>query len=506
MQRFDPPLSTRLSRALAAMIPAAALMLAGCATSVNPVSGRVDRGLMSEEQEIRSGQLIDQEVRKEYTPYNNPALQAYVNAVGQRLSAQSHRASLPWKFTVVDSPEINAFAVQGGFIYITRGLLAYLDSEAELAGVLGHEIGHVTARHGARADHDQKAIAGATVLGTIIAAAAGYSRAAELINEYGAPVAQASFLLPRSREHELQADQLGAEYLQRVNFDPDVMIRVIGVLRAQEVFARDEARALGRNTDETPNWLRTHPSNDQRLADIKRIAAQYTGKYQDEGRGRYLQAINGMTFGDSREHGVTRGQSFYHEPLGFTLRAPTNWQFQNAPNELGVLANDMSAAVSMRPSPQSRGDHNAAIRNLLAPDQGRTEAATINGLRATNFIGSKQGRSIDATVITLGNLDYVFVKMQKAEARGSKTNALRDIVASFRAMTAADRENAEPYKLRTVPLPKSNVPSTTPWAELARDVSRIAPHLRNPEAQLRLLNQVYPQGTIAAGQLVKVIQ
>ncbi len=487
---------------LATIVAAAALALAGCATSVNPVSGRADRGLMSEEQEIRSGRAIDQEVRKEYPPYANAALQAYVNNVGQKLAAQSHRANLPWTFTVVDSPEINAFAVQGGFIYITRGLLAYLDSEAELAGVLGHEIGHVTARHGARAQRDQQIAAGAQLLGTLLGAYLGGEQGANLGGQLTGGYAQAGFLLPRSREHELQADQLGAEYLQRVNFDPDVMIRVIGVLRAQELFARDEARALGRDASDTPNWLRTHPSNDQRLADIKRIAEQYTGKYQDEGRGRYLQAINGMTFGDSREHGVTRGQSFYHESLGFTLRAPANWQFQNAPDELGVVANDMSAAISMRLSRQSRGDHNAAIRNLLAPDQGRTEAATINGLRATNFIGSKQGRSIDATVVTLGNLDYVFVKMQKPEARGSQTNALRDIVASFRAMTAADRDNAKPYTLRTVPLPRGN----SPWAELARDVARIAPQLRNAESQLRLLNQVYPQGSIAAGQLVKTIQ
>jgi predicted Zn-dependent protease len=338
----------------------------------------------------------------------------------------------------------------------------------------------------------------ATLLGAYVAGEQGANVAGGLTGGY----ANTRFLLPRSREHELQADQLGAEYLQRVNFDPDVMIRVIGVLRAQEVFARDEARALGRNMDETPNWLRTHPSNDQRLADIKRIAAQYSGKYQDEGRARYLRAINGMTFGDSREHGVTRGQSFYHEPLGFTLRAPADWQFQNAPDELGIVANNMSAAVSMRLSRQSRGDHAAAIRNLLGPDQGRTEGATINGLRATHFVGSKQGRSIDATVITLNNLDYVFVKLQKAETRGAQTNTLRDIVASFRAMTPADRDNAKPYVLRTVAFPRS----ANPWAELARDVARIAPQLRNPEAQLRLLNQVYPQGTIAAGQLVKVIQ
>ncbi|MFY8063346.1 MAG: M48 family metalloprotease, partial [Usitatibacteraceae bacterium] len=149
--RFTRNRLARLSLGLALGIA-----IGGCATSVNPVSGRVDRGLMSEQEEIVSGHNIHQQVLKEYPPYKNAALQAYVNGVGQKLAAQSHRNNLPWTFTVVDSPDINAFAVQGGYIYMTRGLMAYLDSEAELAGVLGHEIGHVTARHGARAARDQQ--------------------------------------------------------------------------------------------------------------------------------------------------------------------------------------------------------------------------------------------------------------------------------------------------------------------------------------------------------------
>jgi predicted Zn-dependent protease len=479
-----------------------ALCLAGCATSVNPVSGRTDRGLMSEDEEIRSGQQIHQEVLKEYTPYNSPALQTYVANLGKKLAAQSHRASLPWTFTVVDSPEINAFAVQGGYIYITRGLMAYLDSEAELAGVLGHEIGHVTARHGARAARDQQIAAGTQLLGTLLGAYLGGEAGANLGGQLTGGYAQAGFLLPRSREHELQADQLGAEYLNRVNFDPDTMIKVIGVLKAQETYANDEARAQGRRPRDVPNYLRTHPANDQRLADMRRIADQYAGKYQDDGRARYLQAINGMTFGEGREQGVTRGQNFYHEPLGFTLRAPANWTFQNSSSELGILSNDMQAMVVVTPSFNSRGDHAAAIRTLLAPDQGRTESVLINSLRATNFVGAKQQQPIEATVITLGNTDYVLQKLQKAEARGARSNELRDIVASFRAMTPADAANAKPYTLRTVTLPRSS----TPFADLAREVSRVAPQVRNSEGQVRLLNQVYPQGSVAPGQLVKTIQ
>jgi predicted Zn-dependent protease len=237
--------------------------------------------------------------------------------------------------------------------------------------------------------------------------------------------------------------------MQRVGFDPDLMEKVISVLKAQEKFANGEAQRSGRPTGDTPNWLRTHPSNDQRLAEVRRIANQYSGKYQDAGRARYLQAINGMTFGDSREQGVIRGQDFYHEPLGFTLRTPLNWSIQNATSELSIVADNMQAAVSLRPSPNSKGDHAAAIRSLLQPDQGRTEATKINGLRATNFLGTKQGSPVEATVISLGGADYVFQKLQKPAARGTYDRELREIVASFRALTPADASNAKPY-VRTV--------------------------------------------------------
>ena len=491
---------TNRKLALVAMATALAL-LGGCATSVNPVSGRVDRGLMSEEEEISSGRQIHQDVLKEFPAYRNAALQAYVNRVGQKLAAQSHRSNLPWTFTVVDSGDINAFAVQGGFIYITRGLMAYLDSEAELAGVLGHEIGHVTARHGARAARDQQIAAGTQLLGTLLGAYLGGESGANLGGQLTGTYAQAGFLLPRSREHELQADQLGAEYLQRVKFNPDVMINVISVLKAQETFERAEASALGGSTQSMPNWLRTHPSNDQRLTEMRRTADQFSGKYDDAGRVRYFGAINGMTFGDGRDQGVTRGRNFFHEPLGFTLRAPAGWTIQNGASELSIVADNMQAALVMRPSPNSRGDHNAAIRALLQPDQGRTETLTINGLRATNFIGSKQGKPIHATVISVGNGDYVFSKLQRS-AGGGFENAMDAIVASFRAMTSADAANARPYVLRTINLPRS----ANPFAELARDLSRIAPQYRDAEAELRLLNQAYPQGKLAPGQLVKTIQ
>ncbi len=472
-----------------------ALALGACSKSINPVTGRTDRGLMTEEQEIASGREYNQQVLKEYAVYNNPALQAYVTRLGQSLAVHSHRPNLPWTFTVLDSPEINAFAVQGGFIYITRGLMAYLDSEAELAGVLGHEIGHVTARHGAKAERDQKVAAGTTFLATIAGAILGGEQGAALGQQVVGGIAQTSVLLPHSRDHELQADGLGAEYLSRIGSNPEIMVKVVSVLKYQEEFAADQARAAGKQVVARDYYLSTHPSNDQRLNDIRNTARKYPPSQVDPGHERYLRAIDGMTFGDATEQGVTRGSQFYHAPLGFTLQLPAGWKFQNSPSQLVAISGDEQVAVALAGT-GTMGNHEAALR-MLKPDSGRTEKFTINGLPATEFFGTKQGQPLEATVITHNGGDYLMMPMSKsAQARAQNRQLIRQVIDSFRPMNANDTARARPYTLRTTQAPRS-------FRELANSMPADLPQR---EAQLRLLNQAYPQGEPAPGRLVKIIQ
>src|SRR3989344_796841 len=202
---------------------------AGCA--MNPVSGTPDLVFMSESSEINIGSQNDAKIRKQYGVYDNPELQAYVEQVGQKLAALSHRPGLTYHFTVLDSPEVNAFALPGGYIYITRGILAYLNSEAELAAVLGHEIGHVTARHGVR----QYTAATATgFVGAIIGVATGIGATQDLFNN----VFGNAILSGYGRDHELESDRLGAEYLARAGYDPQAIIQVIGILKNQEEFEK----------------------------------------------------------------------------------------------------------------------------------------------------------------------------------------------------------------------------------------------------------------------------
>jgi predicted Zn-dependent protease len=485
----------------------AALLLASCGTAtVNPVTGQTERSVMSEEAEIAEGAKGHAEVLKEYGAYNNPAVQSYVNALGQKLAAQSHRANLQWHFTVLDSPEINAFALPGGYVYVTRGIMAYLDSEADLAGVMGHEIGHVTARHGAqRATREQNAglgVLAASVLGLLLETQ-GVSGAGQLASQ-ASQTAAAGYIASYGREQELQADGLGAEYLARTRYDPHNMVDVITVLKNQERFAADQAKAEGRPVPTGGDWLASHPSNDQRLQSITALAAQYKSQsgYGDEGRTRYLKVIAGMGFGDSAAQGLTRGRNFYHEPLGFAVTAPAGWYIQNDTDQLALINAARDAAVIVRLVPPQAGKtHTDVIRNLLKPTQGRTEATTFNGLAATRFSGARatsngQIQALEATVIT-GPGDRVYLLQTSARDANALQRAraqVREAEGSFRGLTAQDRAAARPWVLKTVAYPRGG------FAELAKSSP-----IDRPEQQLRLINGYYGGGEPKQGQLVKVV-
>ena len=481
-------------------------LLAGCASQVNPVSGRSELSVMDEASEIAEGKQAHAQVLQEYGAYRDPKLQAYVNDLGQRLAQHSHRSQLEWHFTVLDSPEINAFALPGGYIYVTRGIMAYMESEADLAGVIGHEIGHVTARHGAqRATRQQTAGLGvfaATLLGAVLEAG-GVGGATQAVGGLAQNVAAGS-IAKYGREQELQADGLGAEYLARSNYDPKNMVDVIEVLKNQERFAEDAAKARGRTAPAKPNWLSSHPSNDQRLRDIREIATRYQGQYSDEGRARYLQAINGMTFGESREQGVTRGRNFYHEPLGIAVTAPAGWQIQNTPEAIAVINGERDAGMIIRVVPAKAGSsHAEIIRNVLQPIQGRSEATTVSGLPATHFSGarrSEQGQEtgVEATVVTgPANQNYLMLYAAKdAPALQRARPNLREAEASFRALTAADRNGARPWALKTVPYRPG---ALAQWAKQS-------PLSELQEQHLRLLNGVYAAGEPKAGDLIKVVE
>ena len=487
----------RLTRSLSLPL---LLALSACGTTViNPVTGEAERSVMDEPTEIAEGAKAHKQVIQDEGAYDNPKLQAYVNGVGQKLAAESHRAHLSWTFTVLDSPEINAFALPGGYVYVTRGIMAYLDSEAELAGVIGHEIGHVTARHGAqRATRQQNAgfgVLAATILGAVLESQ-GLRGATDIAGQVS-QTAAAGYIASYSREQESQADRLGAEYLSRTQYDPRNMIDVIALLKNQEQLAAEAARAAGKPVQTGGNWLASHPSNDQRLAEIRANATLYQGRYVDDGRERYLQAIDGMTFGDSREQGVVRGRNFYHEPLGLTVRAPQGWRIANSSDAISVINGTGDAGLVIKLLPEQAKDmgHEAIIRQLLKADQnrvdGRTEKRQLHGLQATHFAGTlrnAQGQSANVMLTVVdgpGGKRYLLrYASQNQQSLQRALPELQEAEASFRELSQADRQAAQPWVIRTVAMPKGG------FSELARQ-SALDNMDPQAEARLKLMNSAY---------------
>ena len=233
------------------------LIISGC--SVNPVTGKQDFVVISENQEIAMGKRYHSQVLQQTPPYEDLELQTYVQRIGDSLSANSHRPNLFYRFTVLDSQDINAFALPGGYIYINRGLMAYLSSEEELAAVLGHEIGHVTARHSVK-QYSQSQILG--ILSTAIEINQGRS-AGNLAN-----LASGALLSGYGREMELEADDLGAQYIFQEGYSPQGMYDVLSVLKDQEIYSKALAKKRGQEPRSYHGVFASHPSNDKRLQEV----------------------------------------------------------------------------------------------------------------------------------------------------------------------------------------------------------------------------------------------
>jgi len=474
-----------------AVIVFGALALSHCAQ--NPVTGDKDFVLMSEQQEIELGAQAHEDVLKEYAALNNPALQAYVNEVGQQLAKQSHRPALDWHFTVVDSPDVNAFALPGGYVYITRGLMAYLNSEAELAGVIGHEIGHVTARHGVRQQSTSTAAGLGAVLGSILVPGMNNQAGASLLQT----LAQA-WTAGYGREHELESDRLGAEYLAKTGYNPQAMIDVIGVLKNQELFAAEQARRDGRQPRSYHGTFDTHPSNDTRLQKVVGAANQYTVANPREGRNDYLQKMAGVYFGDSPDQGLIRDNLLLHEKLGLAIQFPPGWRVQNRPDRVLALSPKGDALVELRQGPKHDKPLETLQKGVKLDDGARFDSGKLSGYPAAFAAGAQQGRPVVVAAVVFNESQYLIGGMAWDKAAYERErNALRGTINSFRAITPEERRTVRPYVLKLIP-----VQAGMTMASLAQQ----SPLGADAEIQLRLMNALYPSGEPKPGQLIKIVQ
>ncbi len=472
-------------------------LFAGCA--VNPVTGKQNFTLMSEAEEMRTGRKADADVRKQYGVYNSATLQTYVNEVGQNLAKKSHRPQLNFQFAVVDSPQINAFALPGGYVYITRGLLAYLNSEAELAAVLGHEIGHVTARHGVQQYSAATAAnIGATIVGILLSQYIG--PAGQQLGQSALGILGNALISGYGREHELEADRLGAEYLARSGYSPQAMIRVIGVLKNQELFDIEIAEQEGREPRRYHGLFASHPDNDTRLHEVINEAEQYAVANTDDRRAVFLHQIKGMTFGDSTGHGIGRGNVFQHSELGFSMSFPSGWRIRSQPDKVMAVSPSGDALIQLSMVENPRGSPvDFARQRFRLGLSSEVAATTINGLPAALVTATAQDEQpFRAGVIYHDNMAFVLAgKGTSATAFNHYRTEITDAIGSFRELTGEERKSIKPLAIMTISAGKG-----MSYAELAKE----SPLGKNAEDYLRLLNGQYPDGEPTLGQILKIIK
>jgi predicted Zn-dependent protease len=469
-----------------------ALALANCA--VNPVSGNPNFVTMSESQEVSVGRSEDKKVRQQYGIYDDAALQRYVSDIGQRLAKSSHRAGLQYQFLVVDSPEINAFALPGGYIYITRGILAYLNSEAELAAVLGHEIGHVTARHSVQQISAATAAnVGASVL-QILVPQVRNSAGDLLVNVLGG-----ALLSGYGREHELEADRLGAEYLARTGYDPQAMIKVVGVLKNQELFDAEVAKAEGREPRAYHGLFASHPDNDTRLQEVVREAAKFSSPENRINREEFLRRMERMVFADSPEQGIVRNNTFYHPNFGLTLQFPAGWKVRNSAQNVAATSPDRNALVDLRSAGAAQGSPAEVLRKVLKLGSGSSVTPlTIGGLPAAVTNLTLSGKPSRVAVVFLGKNAFAIGLQGSTDATFRQYSAVMESsLQSFHAITEQERALAKPLRVRVI-----TARAGLTFAELARS----SPLGRFAEGHLRVLNGLYPAGEPIPGQALKIVE
>ncbi|WP_235898746.1 M48 family metalloprotease [Parahaliea maris] len=470
----------------------AALAVSGCASSSSSSGGGSGVVVTAGGREVKIEDESDElyaKMMEEGAAYDDPELQAYIERIGQRLVAHSDQPDGEFIFTVIDSPDINAFATPGGYIYINRGLLAYLDNEAELAGVISHEIAHVTANHHGR----QKS---GRITNQVIATTAyiltGSGDLADASSMYGQEL-----LSGFGREHELEADGLGAEYMHKAGYDAQELLEVIGVLKDQEQYQRVKARSSGKPSGTYHGLYATHPRNDQRLQTVIRTA----GELDEDERspdpvipGEFKQMVDGMVFGPSIQ-GQKDENRFYHNKLAFTFAHPPGWSVSTGSSAIVASAPDGAANLTITIARRDAAKTpEQALRAGATGDLSDGKVLEQAGLQGYSAVASAGGTAKRLAVIDYKGLNYQFEGAAGDFAAMDKT--LLEIIESFRPLLDRERRSGTPLYVRYVQVPRGAT-----YASIASSI-----RIPDAEAQLRLLNGHYPRGEPRTGDWIKVIQ
>jgi predicted Zn-dependent protease len=477
-----------------------ALLIAGCAT--NPATGGHNVVFSTVKGEQESARREHTEIVQFYGLYEDQAVQDYVQSVGARVAAQTPIASWNFKFFVLDDDEVNAFTPGGGYVYIHRGLMNYLNSEAELAAVLGHEIGHDVARHPARAQTRAVLMS----VGAVAAAIASGSEAIAEMTNIGAT----AWMQGYGRDNETEADHLGLEYATKAGYRPEAMVAVAKVLKAQESFELQRAKDQGREPNIYHGVFADHPAPDDRVIAAMKGAAQIStepsGGWVDN-RDAYLKAIDGLPFGSSREQGIVRDNRFYHEGMGLTMAFPRGWVVNNLRDRLLVYTKKKDALmqITVEKRPEKQSPREFLLEKLKSASFARSAELSVNGMEGYTLV-TRSGSPLDAGE---GPVRWAVLYRDKSAfvIGGASRSSAGDIpvddglflgsIETMRHLKPAEYPLAQPYRLKII---------TTTATTKVEDYIKDMPVEKFKREELQLLNGLYPNREPMADQSLKIVQ
>ena len=456
----------------------------------NPVTGKRDFMLLSKKQEIAMGQQSDPEIVSFFGLYEDPKLQQFIEEKGQQMAKISHRSDLNYEFKIVDSPVINAFAVPGGYVYFTRGIMAHFNNEAEFAGVLGHEIGHIAARHSAKQYSKQMLAQVGLIAGMVISPE--FAQFADVANQ-----GVGLLFLKFGRDAERQSDRLGVEYSTKIGYDATEMAEFF--LTLARVGSQGE-------TERVPAFLSTHPYPENRYEAVTELAVAWKKKLNatdlEVNRNKYLRMIDGMVYGEDPKQGFVENDIFYHPVLKFKFPIPNGWTFQNTPQQIQMAHAGGKAMMMMR---IAQGESLEAAAKAVLEQYKLTlvesKQVTVNGLPALAMVADqKQQQQHIRTLsyfISYGGNIYFMLGATTAAEFNNFVNTFTSTMTGFNVLTDPEKLSRQPERIQIATVRQN---STLAQALLSHNV----PQARLEE--LAILNGMELEERVEQGTLIKTIQ
>jgi predicted Zn-dependent protease len=417
------------------------LLLLTTACAINPVTGKYELSLISEQQEIALGKETDGEIRRQYGVYDAPVLNEYVKKIGMTLTPHTHRPHLTYNFAVLDTPVVNAFALPGGYIYVTRGILAMMNSEAELAAVLAHELGHVNARHGVQR------------LSKLLLVQAGLTVGSALSDTFAEISGVASIgiqllFLKYSRDDEREADALGVEYSRKSGYNPGEMISFFSSL--QKLGDLSGGQSL-------PGFLSTHPLTRERIQNVQ-ASLRENDRQLTIKQAAYLKSIENIVFGDDPRQGYVEGNAFHHPNMRFSFSFPRDWKLQNEPSQVVLASKDRQAAVVLQAERSSENLKDYALGKASELEEAffiSEQSLTINGLSSFQQLydlarPEKEALRIRITHIKKGSSIFSFYALSTTNDFPKYDFQFSTLVSSFKELRDRTHLRRQPNRLKLV--------------------------------------------------------